>query len=272
MTVGVCIKCTDGVVLACDSLTTFGRGVPVLKYSNKVHILEHEALAHPVAIEAAGAMTFFDKFRDRALRASIADAMSRNGGTEKIDIIDFEPVAEALVCALLKEYTFDRIQFFGSPSYADFSLSLIVAGATRDNVLRAFFVHQDGVAEQIDTYGTIGSGAAYAELFLRFLLPEQPLVAKQAQQLAIYAVKGVELMDPNVGGNVNLMTLSAKDGVLECTSGVNEGDSSKNEIGKVLRDITNKLEGLVEQEVATITPAPSNGSSGSKTPEKAGDR
>lgn len=36
MTVGIGINCSDGIVLACDSLTTFGRGVPVLRYANKV--------------------------------------------------------------------------------------------------------------------------------------------------------------------------------------------------------------------------------------------
>src|SRR5437016_3473786 len=88
MTVGVCISCSDGIVLACDSLTTFGRGVPVLKYSNKVHVLEHEGLAFPVAIEAAGVTTFFDKFRDRALRTAIDQAFMRQG--QKLDVIDFE--------------------------------------------------------------------------------------------------------------------------------------------------------------------------------------
>jgi len=38
--IGIGIKCSDGMVLACDSLTTFSRRVPVRRYSDKVHILE----------------------------------------------------------------------------------------------------------------------------------------------------------------------------------------------------------------------------------------
>jgi 20S proteasome alpha/beta subunit len=45
MTVGVVIKCSEGIVLACDSLSTFGRGVSVSKYQKKIHIVERNELA-----------------------------------------------------------------------------------------------------------------------------------------------------------------------------------------------------------------------------------
>jgi ATP-dependent protease HslVU (ClpYQ) peptidase subunit len=107
VTVGICIKCSDGIVLACDSLTTFGRGVPVLKHSNKVHVLKHDALQFPVAVEAAGVTTFFDKFRDRVLRNSLDQASA--GLKRKLDIVDFcESVCEPTVLSMFKEYVFDR--------------------------------------------------------------------------------------------------------------------------------------------------------------------
>lgn len=248
MTVGVCIKCQDGIVLACDSLTTFGRGVPVLKYSNKVHVLEHDGLMFPVAVEAAGTTTFFNKFMDRAKRNSIDDAAQSTGG--KLDIVDFcESVCEPTVLSMFREYVLDRAKFLQAPVASDFSLSLIIAGATRDRELRAYFVYQDGLTEEIDSYGTIGSGAAYAELFLRFLLRQDRPTADEAERLAVYAIKGVELMDPNVGGPVNIETLKLTEEGVDITAKTAENapqERAKDEMDKVLRSLSEGIEGLVE--------------------------
>ncbi len=96
---------------------------------------------------------------------------------------------------------------FGIPG--DYSLSLIVAGATRDREFRAFFVHQDGLTESIPDYGTTGSGAAYAELFLRDIVSTKKLpTVQEAANLALHAVKGAEIMDPNVGGKAKVVRMS----------------------------------------------------------------
>lgn len=213
MTLGIAIQCPDGIVFACDSLTIFGRGVPVSKYTNKVHLIEHDGLEHPVAVLAGGAVTFFNKFRDRADREAISGASEAL--QRKLDVVDFtERVCERIVMVLFKEYLIDRSKFFGTVS--DFSLSLIVAGATRDNELRAYHVHGDGISEVIEDYGTLGSGAAYGELFLRYLFGgEQEVDTALASRLAVYAVKGVELMDPNVGGPTNVVRLNMDNGNLK---------------------------------------------------------
>jgi len=249
VTVGLCIKCSDGIVLACDSLTTFGRGVPVLKYSNKVHVLEHPKLRTAVAIEAAGATTFFHKFCDRALRNSIEEAAEARGGP--LDILDFcESVCEPVALSMYREYVFDRAKFLQAPVSSDYSLSLIVGGATRDNDLRAYFVYQDGITEEIESYGTIGSGAAYAELFLRFLLRHEKPTSEQAARLAVYAVKGVELMDPNVGGPVNIQTLKMDGDHLKIEGITAEADPqarAHDEMEKVLSKLADHIEELVEE-------------------------
>jgi hypothetical protein len=90
---------------------------------------------------------------------------------------------------------------------------LIVAGVTRDGALRAFHIHQDGLSENIRDYGTVGSGAAYAELFLREIVDDKGITTtvKDAQNLAVYSVKGAEIMDPNVGGKAHVMVLRVED-------------------------------------------------------------
>ena len=211
VTVCVALCCKDGIILGSDSLATFGRGAPVARYTNKVFVIEHPDLAHPVAVAGAGSSTFIDKLIDRAKREAIAAAAKEVH--RKLDIVDFvERVCEPVVCILMKEYWIDRAKFFGGPQ-SDYSLSMLVAGATSDaqgKVLqtRGYTIYSDGISEVVDGYGTIGSGAAYAELFMHGFAPEPLKVpVNEGVKLLTYAIKGVEIMDPNVGGNTSVCTL-----------------------------------------------------------------
>jgi len=206
MTVGITILCKDGIVLAADSLATFSRGAPVARYTNKVYELKHGDLLHPVAIVGAGMTAFIDKFVDRAKRDGIAAASKSIN--RKLDIVDFvERVGETTVSFLFKEYALDRNKFFEVP-VSHFSLSLLIAGATRDGELRAYHIHSEGLSESISGYGTTGSGAPYAELFLHGFFPEpEKTSVKEAVRLGCYAIKGAEIMDINVGGNAKVCTL-----------------------------------------------------------------
>jgi len=246
MTVGIGINCKDGMIVACDSLATFGRGVPILRYTNKAYIIEHEKLENPVAVVGAGMTTFIHKFRDRAMRIGIDLAAERLG--YKLDVLDFcEGVAEPIVSGLLKNYEIDRAKFFGAP-ISEYSLSLIVAGLERNGELRGYFVYADGVSEPLEGYGTIGSGAAYAELSLRFLLVEPEIDTKTAGRLAIYAIKGVELMDPNVGGNTNVLVLSQNQGNVQINEFPDEHrpEDPREMMEKVLGRIGKSIEELLE--------------------------
>lgn len=214
MTVGVAICCKDGIVMGCDSLATFSRGAPVSRFTNKLFIIEHKDLVAPIAMVGAGMTAFMDKFLDRAKREGISSAAS--DVKRKLDVVDFvERVCETVVTLLVKEYAIDRNRFFGSP-VSDFSLSMLVAGATSADhgtaELRSYNIHAVGLAESIDGYGTIGSGAPYAELFLHGLVPEPNMtLIKDAVGLLCHAIKGVEIMDPNVGGETRVCTLQLDD-------------------------------------------------------------
>ncbi len=212
MTVCVALCCKDGLVMGSDSLTTFGRGAPVSRYTNKVHVIKHTDLAHDVCVAGAGASTFIDKFIDRAKREAIGTAFK--AVKRKLDIRDFvERVCEPVVSILLKEYALDRASFFGTPM-TEFSLGMLVGGAATDSKgdleeLRAYTVYQEGISEIVDGYGTIGSGAAYAELFLHGFAPEpHNIPLKDGINLLSYTIKGVEIMDPNVGGESSICTLT----------------------------------------------------------------
>jgi 20S proteasome alpha/beta subunit len=287
MTVGIAIKCVDGLVVASDSLATFGRGVPVSKSIAKIHKIEHDGLEHPVVVLGAGGTAFVDKFLDRIRRNGITNASFQLG--TKLDVIDFaERVCEPTVTALFKEYAIDRRAFLGMPS--DYSIGLIVAGATRDGNLRAFHIHHDGLSENIPDYGTVGTGAAYAELFLREIVDEQGQTrVKDAQSLAVYSVKGAEIMDPNVGGKGHLMVLSVQrptpsmmvganppidpskfDLKIETVMDSDDVDSvAKERIKEILRDMGRQMRTLIKEE--PINEKPSKTGNGSTDYPRVGE-
>ena len=247
MTVGIAIKCGDGVIMACDSLSTFGRGVPIARYTNKVHIIEHSALRHPVALIGAGMTTFVDKFIDRSKR--LLTSLEQNESFEKLDIIDFaEKVCETIGSYLFKEYVIDRYQFFGT-KIMDYSISLIIAGATKNGELRAYYVDGTGLTESIDDFGTIGSGAAYAELFLRHLIPD--LKRNKVDRigcLASYAIKGVEIMDPYVGGETSCITLQMTSEQLKIKHFAKSKipKNAKKKMEEILNNIGKTMHGLIK--------------------------
>lgn len=255
MTVGVVILCNDGIVIASDSLATFSRGAPVARNTNKVHIIEHENLLHPVALVGAGMSAFIDKFIDRSKREGIAFASEKLEG--KLDIVDFvERVGETICSFLLKEYVIDRNQFFGGP-ISEYSLSLIAAGATRDGEMRCYHIHGSGLAESIEGYGTVGSGAAYAELFLHGFLPEPDKVeVDEAVKLACYAIKGAEIMDPHVGGDAKLCKLhmSGSQLVADYVHPRSVPQSAKEKMEEVLQKIGEDMKEIVSNAKKAETP------------------
>ena len=249
MTVGVGIKCTDGIVLACDSMATFGRGVPILRYTNKVRVLDHAKLIGPVALLGAGLTTYVDKFLHRASHIGI-DLAQRNL-RRKLDIVDFcEHVGEPVVSALLKEYGLDRAAFFKAP-VVDYQLELLMAGTTTDNELRGYFVHENGVSEPLEQYGTIGSGAAYAELFLRYLIAGPQIDVKQASRLAVYVIKGVGLMDPNVGGTTSVAVITntkkGEKGEPKLTIGLLPSDKLPKDASQTMENVLGRIGGLIQE-------------------------
>lgn len=250
MTVGVVIKCSEGIVLACDSLSTFGRGVSVSKYHKKIHVLERKELAFPVAIIGAGSTAYVDKFLYRMNRGGLENASMRF--KRPLDIIDFaEGVCENLVTILFKEYELDRRRFLETP-VPPFNLMLIIAGLTHSGNLRAFIAYPDGLTENIDQYGTIGSGAAYAELFLRDLgFIEEEIDLIDAAGLAVYACQGAAIMDPSVGGAMNALVMRlGENGILvePFVDAEELGRKAKQEIYGLLRDMGLKMRSLVKGE------------------------
>lgn len=252
MTVGLGIECTDGIVLGCDSLAKFGRGVPIQRHTNKIEVLDLDGVHNQVAIASAGSMTFFNKFTNKLKRKNVIEKARQEHNGKELDVVHFtDEVCEAIVTSLYKEYTIDRSQFLGT-SNDNFDLSMIVAGSTYDGELISYFIHPQGLSEPLENYGSIGSGAAYAELFMRFLISgEEEIDIAKAGKLATYAIKGVELMDPNVGGDASIKVLTQSgNGEIKIQPYPEDKRPSnpKEEMQSVLMELSSELENLVENE------------------------
>jgi len=87
MTLCVAVKCEDGILIASDSRTVYGRGVPISRDTNEIHILEKEGLVkRNVALVGAGAAAFIDKFIRGFLGADLVKIARDDLGKEELSL------------------------------------------------------------------------------------------------------------------------------------------------------------------------------------------
>ncbi|MFW6173013.1 MAG: hypothetical protein ACOC5T_04650 [Elusimicrobiota bacterium] len=200
MTLGIAVECEDGILLACDSMSVYGRGVPVQRESNKIYTIKKDRLENgEINVVASGTTAFFDKFirmiRNTDLEA-VADEISEG---YRLSITDFvNRVAEPLASSLRTEYLDERKLGGGGDE-----LFTLIIGGFENGYPTAYILFDVGLAEPLENFGTIGSGAAYAELFLRNVLPEKREI-NDVIKLVCYTISLVGIMDPYVGGKINL--------------------------------------------------------------------
>ncbi len=205
MTLCVAVKCKDGILLGCDSKTVYGRGVPISRETNKIHILQIEgAIKNQIAIMGAGTIAFIDKFI-RMFRGGNIKELANKVERQMLTLSEIiNKVAEPIASVIYDEYVKERKIIREAP------FDMIVSGFEAENEPDAFILYGDGLAEPIYDFGTIGSGAAYAELFLRHLLPpSNDRVIENVIEPVCYTIRLVETIDPYVGGKINLAKVTS---------------------------------------------------------------
>lgn len=215
MTVVIGIICKDGVVIACDSQVEFQRGAPVKRLNaNKIYKLDGN-----IAIAGAGMIAFIEKAID-SIRAQY-EALKKKGETSISTLINgTEEIggAEQVMASIYKTYDIERVKFlYGSKEAQEIvEVFLMIGGIEKINNIikkRIYLLHKEGFGEPVNDYATIGSGAAYAEYLLgKYYNPE--ISVDIGKKLAIYVIKEVEKMDPNVGGPVRAVAID-KNGYCE---------------------------------------------------------
>jgi len=203
MTLCMVIQCTDGILIASDSRTVYGRGVPISRDTNKIHIIEHKGLVGgKIAVVGAGTVAFIDKFI-RMFRGTDFEEIARDAGLDKLNLYyAMNKIAEPIASTLYKEYVEGRKVVKEEETF-----QAIIAGFEQEGIPDAFILYSFGLAEPVDDFGAIGSGAAYAELFLRYLLPSERKIESVIKP-ACYTIRLVGTIDPFVGGKMNLVSIS----------------------------------------------------------------
>jgi 20S proteasome alpha/beta subunit len=205
MTLCIAVKCEDGILIASDSRTVYGRGVPISRDTNKIHILEKEGLVgRKIALVGAGTVAFIDKFTRMFLNTDLVKIAEEDLDKKELSISEaLSKVAEPLASTLHDEYVDKR-------KIAEYTYDLIIAGFENNQKVDAFVLYGTGLAEPIDDFSAIGSGAAYAELFLRYLLPSQRKLENVIKP-ACYTIRLVGTIDPFVGGKLNLVSVTPQE-------------------------------------------------------------
>lgn len=196
MTLGIGIRCKDGIVIASDSQVEFGRGVSVKRVNaNKIYKINDR-----LAVVGAGKMAAIEKAID-TISESIKDKERKEG--RELELGEQEDIMEKAITALHKEYNLDRSDFLGRREEDFFDATLIVGGMNKTGQFYLSVIHPEGLVERTRDYGTIGMGAAFAELLLKnFYSPN--IKVEEGVRIALYVIKEVEEVNPDVGGPINV--------------------------------------------------------------------
>ncbi len=207
MTIVISIKCVDGIVIASDSQVEFSRGVPIKRLNaNKMYQLDDSFI-----VAGAGAVAHIRKAVD-AIKFTLKEKRREKGSTLSED--ECVDTLEKTVLALHKEYNIERSKLLDIDEREYFSPILVFgAKAIEENETEFYsgIVHGDGTVEPVEDYGTVGSGAAFAEMLLKNLWI-QDITVNEAMAVAAYTINEVIEIAPDCGGLTKIGVLQ-KDSV-----------------------------------------------------------
>ena len=140
-------------------------------------------------------------------------AMKTQEGNQRspLNVSECEEVMWRALLGLHGKFNVERSRTLGVEDLEFFSPLLVAAGRGIEHDgkkrLFTFILHTAGVVERVDGYGTVGSGAAYAELLLKNTHSDR-LTTAEGAALAAFVIGEVKAIDPNCGGPTQVATLT----------------------------------------------------------------
>ncbi|MGA2682025.1 MAG: hypothetical protein ABSF44_09530 [Candidatus Bathyarchaeia archaeon] len=182
MTIIVAVKFSNGVVVATDSRSIYGEAQYVRDTERKIDTLNDKVAVTSSGIRAASNRIF------KELRSYVE-------ANENLTFDEIVSECEDLMRNFYKRYS-GRLkeELEDGWSFELFSSERMV------------IIESDGVADEEESYLCDGSGTPYAEYILRQRY-KPDLTEQECKELACYVVLQTSLIDPNVGGPVNLCVL-----------------------------------------------------------------
>jgi len=237
LTICIVLNCSDGIVVATDSQSEFSRGVDVKRLAaDKIKIINERYI-----IAGAGV---------QAHTATVMDAMQYtliNREKAKRTTLNDEECKEDLLTTLLilhKKHNIERAAFLGGDDGLTFSPICVFAGRSDSSDIGPVFfsaiLHIAGLVEPVGSYGTVGSGAAYAELMLKNLYYDD-INIEDGIKIAAYIIGEVISIDTHCGGEINIAILD-KDNtrLIDRKEIVRLHDDIQTEILKMWEDVRQK--------------------------------
>lgn len=205
MTIVLGIKCADGLVIACDSQVQFGRGLGVKRLNaNKIYEIKNR-----FAMAGSGVVAHIEKVVESITAVLKEEARKKGTFLSEVECVD---ILERCLATLHKHYNIDRSGFLGVDEKEFFNPCFIFGGILEDEQGKNYcmsIIWHEGIVEPVSDYGTIGSGAAYAELIMKsYYVPGMTVNA--GIQLASYVVDEVVGVDPSCGGPTKLASLTSE--------------------------------------------------------------
>lgn len=201
LTIAIGIKCSDGVLLACDSQSEFERGVDV-KRLNQTKIYETGG----AYLYAGSGITYQVRILVNNVGLQI-DYETRQKGS-RLSKDETESTVEQVLLSLVKHYNIDRSAILEMDDQDFFDPQVMFAGFDRDYGFYLDLLHGGGgVVEELDESVAIGSGAAYAELLFHSLF-YSGITIDEAIPIAAYIIEEVKAIDPHCGGDTRIAFLA----------------------------------------------------------------
>gem|GEM_PF-1515223 len=221
MTTVIGIKCSDGLVLACDSQSSFGRGIDVKRLNQqKVFFVDDKTFLSGSGSDAQIKEVYEQLLygRDQFLQNRIQYYKEKGTASPPLSVYDYKNIILYDSLLLLhKKYNVSRAKILDLDHKKEvfFNPTCIFCARIDESSSEVGFLlcllFYDGFVEPKEDYATVGTGSPYAELLLKSLY-RKDITVEEASMLAPYIMSEVLEIDKHSGGSIVVVVLGKKEG------------------------------------------------------------
>ncbi|MHA1829825.1 MAG: hypothetical protein ACTSX6_14385 [Candidatus Heimdallarchaeaceae archaeon] len=219
----VALKYANGVVMATDSRVVYGTMPLMREQARKI-----EKVNENIGFAAAGLLGSIDKIFE-GLKSQVSSVKSA-------------PIEQIVTSC--EDISWHYHQRYSERFEENTSSFPTVVLASHDRIFRIF---SNGYSEEASDYCCEGSGRLYGEYILKGLYQTE-MSENRAKELAVYTIMQTSIIDPNVGGDINLVTIDM-DGFKQIPKeDVKEIINTINGRQEIMQKVWDKLSTATEEE------------------------
>ncbi|MFY9964789.1 MAG: hypothetical protein WBL44_11190 [Nitrososphaeraceae archaeon] len=204
--------CSDGIALIADKKVV-DRDTEMVEFKEKLFIFQQESFYYPIVVGSSGTIALYEKFK----RAAIEEIKKINPVQPPFDYRNFDSGnfdvsgrlyfynensedKRVVLYPYLKKLE-DLIRGF-KKDYANLGFDVLFAAQVQNRAI-LFYIHRDGLSEDVHDFKVIGSGESFANVFLKSLYQKNKnIVMRQLAQAGFFIIKYIEESGLNDGVGV----------------------------------------------------------------------